>query len=90
MEQYERLAILHNEVEAQMLESVLDEQQIPHAIQSFHDSAFDGIFQMQEGWGAVDGPLSRQQEILQILEELRSQPPLDSDDTAEASQPPAD
>ena len=42
----ERIAILNDEVEASLLGSMLDQQNVPHVIQSYHDIAFDGIFQM--------------------------------------------
>jgi hypothetical protein len=71
MDEYIRIAKLRNEVEAGLLESVLNEAGIPHAIVSFHDAAFDGIFQMDYGWGAVDGLNSNRDKILDTLTRLR-------------------
>jgi hypothetical protein len=45
---------LHNEVEAQVLTSILDQDHIPYVVRSFHDSAFDGLFQNQLGWGQIE------------------------------------
>jgi hypothetical protein len=72
MEDYAKIAMLDNEVEAQVLSSILAEREIPHAIRSYHDSVYDGLFQMQKGWGCVEGPVSRRDEILEILDDLRT------------------
>lgn len=73
MEDVVRVATLENEIEAKLLESVLNERGIPHFIGSYHDAAYDGIFQFQMGWGFIDAPISYKDEILEIIEELRKQ-----------------
>jgi len=42
-----------NEVEANVIKSVLEEQGIYAEIKSFHDTAYDGLFQSQHGWGVI-------------------------------------
>jgi hypothetical protein len=44
-EVYVKVDILENEIEAQLLDSILNERNIPHHIQSYYDTAFDGLFQ---------------------------------------------
>jgi len=66
------IAILDNIIEAQLVESILNEQNIPHFIRSFHDTAYDGLFQVQMGWGKLCAPLSYKQEIIEILNDVRS------------------
>jgi len=66
------IAILDNIIEAQLIESILSEQKIPHLIHSFHDTAYDGLFQVQMGWGKLCAPLSNKKEILEILNDVRS------------------
>ena len=66
------IAILDNIIEAQLVESILNEQNIPHLIRSFHDTAYDGLFQVQMGWGKLCAPLSYKQEIAEILNDVRS------------------
>ena len=73
MDQYLRIAGLDNDVEASLLDAILTDRGVPHALISFHDSAFDGIFQMQDGWGVVEGPGVAREEILEILKGLRGQ-----------------
>lgn len=70
-----RVAILENEVEASLLGSLLEQEDIPHTIQSFHDSAYDGIFQAQRGWGCILAPADCRDHILAVLDELRHRPP---------------
>ena len=66
------IAILENVIEAQLITSILDEHEIPHRILSFHDTAYDGLFQFQMGWGALFAPLSNKEKILEILNDIRS------------------
>ena len=71
MEEYTKVAILDNEIEARLLDSVLTEREIPHLMRSYHDTAYDGLFQTQKGWGIVSAPDSFHQEISEILADLR-------------------
>ena len=41
---YFKIAILDNEFEAQLLESILKEHEIPHLLISYYDTAFDGLY----------------------------------------------
>lgn len=70
--EFVNIAILENIVEAQLIESILNEHNIPHRIRSFHDTAYDGLFQFQMGWGAIWAPVSSKAEILEILHDVRS------------------
>ena len=70
MEEFGKILILENEIEAQLIDSVLNEQNIPHRIRSYYDSAYNGIFQAQKGWGVVEAPLSYKEEILSIFQDL--------------------
>jgi Putative prokaryotic signal transducing protein len=42
-----------NEAEANVIKSVLEEQGIYAEIKSFHDTAYNGLFQSQYGWGLI-------------------------------------
>ena len=70
MDNIKKIAVLENIVQAQMLESILKEQNIPHVIKTYHDSAYDGLFQGQKGWGHIEAPEENETEILAILETL--------------------
>lgn len=72
MDSYVRAAILENEFEAQLLDSILTERNIPHCLTSYHDTAYDGLYQTQFGWGYLSAPETYQDEIDEILADLRS------------------
>lgn len=42
-----------NEAEANVIKSVLEEHGIYAEIKSFRDTAYDGLFQAQYGWGLI-------------------------------------
>lgn len=71
MEDYTKIATLENEFEAQLLESILLERNIPHMLRSYHDTAFDGLFQTQKGWGYISAPERYVEEVKEILSDLR-------------------
>ena len=70
MEEYTKIATLENEIEAQLLDSILSERDIPHVMRSYHDTAYDGLFQALKGWGYVSAPESYREEILQIISDM--------------------
>jgi hypothetical protein len=67
-----RIVILENAIEAQLVRSILDQHGIPHRIRSFYDTAYNGLFQMQKGWGELTAPVSYKQEILDIVKDIQS------------------
>jgi hypothetical protein len=85
MEKLEKIAVLDSEVQAELVDSVLSERGIPHLLQSYHDSALDGIYQARSGWGHIEAPGDSRDEILAVIEELKRQA---SSDTA-PQEPPA-
>jgi hypothetical protein len=70
MEEFKKILVLENEIEARLLDSVLNERNIPHRIRSYYDSAYNGIFQTQKGWGIVLAPPEFEGEVLSIYEDL--------------------
>ena len=73
MDTYIKIIGLENIVEAQLMESILKEQSIPHRIRSFHDTAYDGLFQFQKGWGEIYAPEEMKEEILEIVAVVRAE-----------------
>ncbi len=67
-----KVAVLDNTIEAQLIDSILNEQNIPHQIRSYHDTAYNGLFQFQKGWGELCAPLSYKREVSEILRLIRS------------------
>ena len=70
---YVRIAILESIVEAQIMGPVMEEEGIPHRIRSYHDTAYDGLFQFQKGWGEISAPVSHKAHILRILDDIRAE-----------------
>jgi hypothetical protein len=71
MEDYIKASILDNEDEGRLIDSILTERGIPHQMRSYHDTAFDGLYQTQKGWGYVSAPSSYEEEIIEIISDLR-------------------
>ena len=42
-----------NEAEANAIKLVLEENNIYSEVRSFHDTAYDGLYQSQYGWGVI-------------------------------------
>lgn len=70
MDRNEKIVVLKNEIEANIIATMLKEYNIPHIIMSYHDSAYDGIFQMQKGWGHVEAPPEYKSKILKIYRDI--------------------
>ena len=70
MEKVEKILVLNNEFEAKLLEQILKEKEIPFLIRSFHDLAYDGLWQTQSGWGQLEATAEYKDEILKIYEEM--------------------
>lgn len=70
MSRTEKILDLDNEIEANLINGLLNERGIPHLIRSFHDSAYDGLWQAHSGWGRLDAPEEYREEIIKIYNEM--------------------
>ncbi|HAX93410.1 MAG TPA: hypothetical protein DCY25_05605 [Bacteroidales bacterium] len=70
MSRTEKILDLNNEIEAHLIDGLLNERSIPHLIRSFHDSAYDGLWQAHSGWGRLDAPEEYREEIIRIYNEM--------------------
>lgn len=70
MDKTEKILVLQNAVEANLIDGILSEHNIPHLIRSYHDSAYDGLWQLQSGWGQLDAPSEFREEILKIYNQM--------------------
>jgi type III secretory pathway lipoprotein EscJ len=64
-----------NDAEANAIKSVLEEHGIYAEIKSFHDTAYDGLFQSQYGWGIIRVSEADFDEAQRIVDEWRSASP---------------
>lgn len=65
-----KILTLSNEIEALKIKDILDRNEIAHLIRTFHDSAYDGLFQYQIGWGILEAEESDEKKILALLKEF--------------------
>lgn len=72
MNDFIKACALDNIFEAQRFEFILNEKGIPYAIKSYHDSAYNGLFQSQLGWGAVLVRAEDVETVQQLLAEPRA------------------
>lgn len=68
MDKAVKILDLENEMDAILLDGLLTEKGIPHLIRSYHDSAMDGLWQHQSGWGHLEAPEKFREEIIRIYE----------------------
>ena len=64
-----------NEAEANVIKSVLEDNGIYAEIKSFHDTAYDGLFQSQYGWGLIRVSEKDLPEARRIIDEWRNAAP---------------
>jgi hypothetical protein len=72
-ERFEKIAVLDSEVQAELMDDILSGRDIPHIMQSYHDSALDGLYQAGKGWGVILAPAAFKEEILAALEDVKRQ-----------------
>jgi hypothetical protein len=70
MSRTEKILVLYNEFEANLMKSILEERGIPCILKSYYDSAYDGMWQAQNGWGQLDADPKNREEILMIYTEI--------------------
>jgi hypothetical protein len=68
-----KILVLNNEFEAKLLDEILNEKNIPHIIRSYHDSAYDGLWQMQSSWGHIEAPEEYREVILETFAQMSSE-----------------
>jgi len=67
-----KITTLNNQMEADLLKDFLSTNNIPFIIRSYYDSAYDGLFQMQKGWGYIESEEKYKNIILDFLNNLRN------------------
>ena len=65
-----KILTFRNEFEAMILDEILNEKGIPHLLRSYHDSAYNGLWQTKSSWGHIEAPEEYREQILQIYNEV--------------------
>ena len=63
-----KILVFNNQIEAMLLDELLNEKNIPHLIRTYHDSAYDGLWQTQSGWGHIEAPEEHREEIIKLYD----------------------
>ncbi|MCD4737337.1 MAG: hypothetical protein K8R53_14935 [Bacteroidales bacterium] len=71
MEKFEQIITLNSRYEATLMDEILKDKNIPHAIVSTDDSVFGGIEKMEIGWGYIEAPEEYREQIIEIFKEIK-------------------
>ena len=67
---WKKIATLDNQFQADLLTDALRKEAIPFLLREYKDSAYDGLFVAQKGWGTLMVDDSRLEEAEGILRDL--------------------
>ncbi len=62
---------IEQKIEADFLQSVLEDHDISHVFISYHDTAFSGMYQLQNGWGFVEVPLEEVEKVKELYAQVK-------------------
>jgi hypothetical protein len=71
MEQWVKAGTVENRFEGDRISQVLEEAGIPFLIKSFLDTAYDGLYLPQKGWGIVRVPEKHKEEAEKLISEVK-------------------
>lgn len=72
MERWIQVGVIENRFEADRLSQALEEAEIPYLIKSFLDTAYNGLYVPQKGWGRVMVPEGHREEAQRVMSEVRA------------------
>ena len=72
MVRWGKAGIFENRFEGDRIRQALEEAQIPYLIKSFLDTAYDGLYIPQKGWGAVMVPEELREKAEKIILEVKT------------------
>jgi hypothetical protein len=71
MDRWVKAGIVDTRFEGDRVSEALKESEIPFLIQSFQDTAYDGLFIFQKGWGAVLVPEEFREQTEQLIDDVK-------------------
>jgi hypothetical protein len=71
MVRWVKAGIVENRFEGDRVSQALKEAEIPFLIKSFLDTAYDGLYIPQKGWGAVLVPEKFSEKAERVISEVR-------------------
>ena len=70
-DQWMKVGTVENRFEGDRISHALEEAGIPFLIKSFLDTAYDGLYIPQKGWGVVMVPKKNREEAERLIFEVR-------------------
>ena len=71
-EVFVKIATVDNKFEADVLTNTLKKECIPVMVRSFHDTAYDGIYIPQKGWGIILVPAENKDKAEEIITAVKN------------------
>jgi len=71
MGRWVKAGVVENQFEGDRISQTLKEAEIPFLIKSFLDTAYDGLYVPQKGWGAVMVPERFREEAERMISEVK-------------------
>ena len=71
-EVFVKIATVENKFEADVLTNTLKKECIPVMVRSFHDTAYDGIYIPQKGWGIILVPAEDKDKAEEIITAVKN------------------
>jgi len=74
---------LSNQIEASLLDALLQQDGVPHFVRSYQDRAYGRLWQFQSGWGYVETPAryaSGVRALLELIRNNRTREPVEDQD----------
>jgi hypothetical protein len=71
MAHWVKAGVVENRFEGDRVAQTLKEAEIPFMMKSFHDTAYDGLYIPQKGWGVVMVPENMREEAERLLIEVK-------------------
>jgi hypothetical protein len=71
MDRWVKAGIVENRFEGDRVSQALKEANIPFLMKSFLDTAYDGLYLPQKGWGAVMVPERFREEAKEMISEVK-------------------
>jgi hypothetical protein len=72
MDQWVKVGTVENRFEGDRISQALQEAGIPFLIKSFLDTAYDGLYIPQKGWGVVMVPEKNKEEAKRLISEVKN------------------
>lgn len=71
MARWIQAGVIENRFEGDRMSQALEEAGIPYLVKSFLDTAYDGIYVFQKGWGRVMVPEDYREKAERVIAEVR-------------------